>query len=201
VRLAECNLQCPFCDTIYTDGIGDVDTEDLGYEIVIKTRGDKDTVVVITGGEPLRQNLVPLAEFLGRHGLQVQVETNGSTVWDEQGFLELVAMDHVLIVCSPKTRRIHPIVGLHADAFKYVVTAGDVDKDGLPIHALGLRHVEGFAVAKPPEDFEGPIYIQPMDEKDDTKNEENMNEAVRSVLNHNGWRILNLQIHKYAGLE
>ena len=85
LRLGRCNLDCWWCDSRYT---WDADSYDLDAELAelqtaavlidLTERGCE--LVVITGGEPLlqRRELVPLVRALGRRGMTVHVETNGT---------------------------------------------------------------------------------------------------------------------------
>lgn len=76
IRTTGCNLRCTWCDTkyAYDDGT-DYTVEEL-LKIVEKYQC---RYVVITGGEPLIQNEVPLlVERLIRAGYKVLIETNGS---------------------------------------------------------------------------------------------------------------------------
>lgn len=187
LRLAHCNLQCPGCDTEYTNG-----SERMAIsEIVDRVIRTDYSLVVITGGEPFRQNITPLTDALEEENCKVQIETNGILA-PAKGFSSTA-----FVVCSPKTNSISKEMAYRADAYKYIIKAGDVDVDGLPIHSL--LHKVKERVARPPQDYSGKIYLQPMDEYDVTKNAENMQSAVCSVL-ENGY-ILCLQTHKYAGVE
>lgn len=189
IRLAGCNLQCPGCDTDYTSERHTMEPSD------ILARIERDEyppqLVVITGGEPFRQNLTPLARLLLDHDYQVQVETNGVYAPPEN------LPGKVAIVCSPKTHKVHKQTAKAAVAYKYVMKAGSVDSDGLPISALDHK-VRG-QVARPLEYWSGPIYLQPMDEKDVEKNRRNTQACVDSCLKH-GYT-LQLQIHKIIGVE
>lgn len=193
VRLAGCNLQCPGCDTDYTSDRYLYSLPDLLKEIE-QTNDFPDSakpLIVITGGEPFRQNITPLCNILVYNGYKVQVETNG-TLPPSQGL-----PDEVHIVCSPKTGNINVAMRVRIDSLKYVVRAGEICKDGLPTRALGNDAVP--VVAKPPEGYEGVIYVQPMDEKDAKLNTRNTQAAVRSSMMHG--HIFQLQVHKFANLE
>ncbi len=79
VRLARCNLRCPWCDTKYSWTSGKhVKIEDLISEILPKGV----PLVVVTGGEPLLQQegLSKFEEMLRKRGFDgiFQVETNGT---------------------------------------------------------------------------------------------------------------------------
>lgn len=196
VRLAGCNLQCPGCDTDYTSTRKRMSPAVL-RSVVDELKNDEypdapRPLVVITGGEPFRQNVSPFAHSLLRGAYSVQVETNG-TLAPPPDF-----PDKATIVCSPKTGKLSPgIVGKVA-AFKYVLQATlVVPRDGLPIRALG--HSCTPSVAKPYEGYHGPIYIQPMDEGNIPANRRNTEAAIQSCMNHG--HTLQLQVHKIAGLE
>jgi 7-carboxy-7-deazaguanine synthase len=205
IRLAGCNLVCPQCDTDYTvpedDSllapeevvedvlalINEADPEWAGESL----NENEKYLVVITGGEPYRQNLKPLVELLILNRMFVQIETNG-TLYQDLPYMDMA------VVCSPKTGSINKQLAPHISALKYVVTAGKVlDFDGLPLSALD--HPCGDILARPPERFQGIIYLQPADEKDEEKNQANLQVAVNSVLKF-GY-VLQLQTHKIIGLD
>lgn len=193
VRLAGCNLDCPACDTDYTSHRTAYSPDDL-YEYILALGGAPHTwpqgrLVVITGGEPFRQDITPLVNLLLRAGFRVQIETNG-TLYSPGPW------GRVIIVCSPKTPKLNPLIVPHIAAYKYTVQAGKLDlDDGLPTAVMG-KHI---VPARPPTWFGGKIYLQPLDEKDATRNLNNQKAAVESCLRHG--HTLCLQIHKIIELE
>lgn len=203
VRLAKCNLRCFFCDTDFEHG----SVRDQSYiaEVVQQQARDaKTNLVVITGGEPLLQNVIPFISKCNAIGLDVSIETAG-TLWVNGLQFHFISPNvysryHTrnLIVCSPKTPKINdklvPLIG----AYKYIVAAGDCDpKDGLPI---GSTQISGrlAPVFRPPSHSKVPIYIQPRDDGDEEANARNLTTAVRVVREY-GYR-LSLQLHKIAGV-
>lgn len=190
VRLAGCNLQCPQCDTEYT--------ERKNYSIyeatmlIVKQRLHKMIdLVVITGGEPFRQNLIPLVNRLLEMGLTVQIETNG-TLYQSLPF----GHNRLVVVCSPKTGIVNKSLQPYIKAYKYVISASDYDvNDGLPNHALG----HACKRLARPQDFTAPVYIQPADEKDSFKNADNLQIAIANAIKF-GY-ILCIQTHKIIGVE
>ena len=196
VRLAGCNLQCPGCDTEYTKG-----RARMNYEAIMKSirnqivsTSTKANLIVITGGEPFRQSeVVPFINYLiEMRGFRVQVETNGTMQ------IPLELHHECVVVCSPKAAKIHPSVAVRANAFKYVLQAGNVrEEDGLPLQAL--QHRATPYIARPPVYYKGPVYLQPMDEKDEMRNHANVRAVVENAMKHN--YIVQLQVHKYLGVE
>lgn len=186
LRLAGCDLQCPACDTSYTKGRERRSVLDILNE-VHNEAGDVINLVVLTGGEPLRQNLVPLLNQLaGRY--EVQIETNGTLPVPETDYIGE-------LVCSPKTAKIHDSIMEWATAWKYIVEHGKIDKDGLPTSSLGMNQKP----CRPPQLFDKhQIYVQPMDAQDPTENQRNLDAAVEACRKH-GFR-LSLQQHKLLEL-
>jgi 7-carboxy-7-deazaguanine synthase len=179
VRLGGCNLACGFCDTEFEQ----FEEMDLGSVVgqVTQLGGTTHDLVVITGGEPLRQNIAPLCEALLAEGLRVQIETNG-TLWRElpQG---------VNIVCSPKISdgKYHPIrpdLLARVDALKFIVSADDAD-----YRTVGEVGQAGTTI---------PVYVQPMDAYDPAKNTANAAHALALAQAH-GYR-LSMQMHKLWGI-
>jgi organic radical activating enzyme len=205
LRLAGCNLNCPLCDTDYTSSRTKMNLSQIMH--LVTDLQQKPGLVVVTGGEPFRQPIGPLLDSLTEHGYYVQIETNGtlpppkltghnanyhrdipSRMFDRKG---------VYIVCSPKTGYVHPDTVARACCFKYVVSLSDIDAtDGLPKQAL--NHVANPRLARPPEGWDLPIYLQPADHKDDLENAKNTCAALVSCMKF-GYT-LQLQIHKFIGL-
>lgn len=195
VRLAGCNLQCPGCDTEYTSQRTRMTPSEISLEVISQfpDRG----LVVISGGEPLRQNIGPLCSELIECGYDVQIESNGVRKVDPLAE-RLIRDDKITLVISPKTKAIHPINGEIAHCFKYVLRDSDIDPvDGLPTRAL--EHAAAPRVARPPAGFDGMIYINPYDEKDEEANKRHL-EATAQSCSKFGYK-MGLQLHKYLNWE
>jgi len=79
IRLAGCNLRCPFCDTKYSWDAANARVVSTG-ELLRLVEEARPSLVVVTGGEPLLQarQLEGLVHPLVKAGYKVQVETNGT---------------------------------------------------------------------------------------------------------------------------
>ncbi len=191
VRLAGCNLQCPLCDTEYTAGRRGMSVPEILDEVAFSIMGtprDPNPLVVITGGEPFRQNLSELVQHLLDAGYQVQIETNG-TLYQELPF------DKITVVCSPKTGTVSRKLQPHVSALKYVLHADRLMPDGLPTSALDHSAVP--YLARPWPDFKGTVYVQPVDIPG--SGTRHLDATVESVLD-NGYTLC-LQTHKIIGVE
>lgn len=190
VRLAGCDLQCPGCDTDYTSRRRLMAVAEV-LDAVGRVNACGAGLVVITGGEPFRQDVGPLACRLA-DGHDVQVETNGTL------YLEGFPYDHrrVTLVCSPKTGSVNKRLMQFVRHLKYVVADGKVDPaDGLPTDSLGA----GVPVQRPWPSYCGEVWVQPQDDKDPARNAANVRQAVKSAFMGGGRRLC-LQLHKICDL-
>lgn len=198
LRLVGCNLKCFFCDT-------DFESSDLVLkvdEIIhrLKCEYYQPKLLVITGGEPLRQNLEPLLTLVSKNNYPeyVEIETDGSFYWP---FLEVLKKKIGWnIICSPKTQKIHPSLEPLISAYKYIIsTSSDpgID-DGLPNKSTQSKG-ERTRLHRPSQHFpKNRIFLQPCDEQDEYKNKENLKLCV-TLCRKFGYR-LSLQQHKILGL-
>lgn len=201
VRLAGCNLRCWFCDTDFESGTLHLFPDDALRAIEKERAGRPIDLVVITGGEPLRQNLVPLVEKIFDAGMEVQIETAG-TLWVPG--LERFHEDRedFTIVCSPKTPKINPVVEQNCCDYKYIVSARRPISwgTGIPIADSQTRRLgETGPPLFVPSDALANIWLQPCDEQDQAKNAENHALCVELAMQH-GYRI-SLQQHKILGVR
>ncbi|MBP7709539.1 MAG: 7-carboxy-7-deazaguanine synthase QueE [Rickettsiales bacterium] len=177
VRLGGCNLACDFCDTEF-DSYQNLSLEKILTEVTTCAKNEAGEVVrklvVITGGEPLRQPIERFCQELLSLNFLVQIETNGTL------FRELP--QEVKIICSPKIsngkyHQIRPDLLARIDAFKFIISRGK--KEYSQVDEFGLNV---------------PIYLQPMDEYDEAKNKENL-ALVLELAQKFGHRV-SLQMHK-----
>ena len=134
VRLAGCNLRCWFCDTDFESGI---DNPPLVPEQVVEQVNSyrekcQTRFIVLTGGEPFRQNILPFLNLCGESGLVVQIESAG-TLWIP-GVEEALRRYGHEIVCSPKTPILNKQFQRNCFFYKYVISCNEPvsEEDGLP---------------------------------------------------------------------
>jgi 7-carboxy-7-deazaguanine synthase len=191
LRLAGCNLQCPLCDTDYTSNRETLLVSDL-VRVMVERR---PSLVVVTGGEPFRQEAVsPLVYALVNVGKWVQIETNGVFCPND---IASLAMNSTIVI-SPKTSKVSDALAQRADAWKYVLSHDAVSpEDGLPTSVLGMQ---GIPARPPLGDKVGveQICLQPADHQDEEINRKNL-DAVLESCNRFGYRLC-LQLHKIVGL-
>jgi organic radical activating enzyme len=207
IRLGGCNLRCYFCDT-------DFDLEksprrtlrEICADVGRAAIGNKTSLVVLTGGEPLRQDVVPLTGVLNSFGYRVQVETAGTLCPPDLGSRYYLKNPwQNTIVCSPKTPKLSDALEPLITCYKYVVREGEVAEhtDGLPTRSTQIVGQPAF-LARPLPGRQ--IFLQPIDERslpdqaarspDATKI--NMELAVRLAMKF-GYRV-SLQLHKILNL-
>ncbi len=180
IRLGGCNLQCDFCDTEF-DNYDNFLLEEIIENIedlAIKDQNNKIKLIVLTGGEPLRQNIENLVKALLKLGFLVQIETNGT--------IKREISKKAYIICSPKMikgkYKITKELIDYVDAFKFIIRKNGDD----------YKEVPNIKTTKP-------IYVQAMDEYDEQKNKENLAYTIQLAIENN--YILSLQQHKILGVE
>lgn len=219
LRLAGCNLRCFFCDTDFESKAKEWSPEGVAQAIEIQRTTFGGNLLVVTGGEPLLQNIPALICALDEHAphiKRIQIETAGS-VWPdglEEYMISATRADqkrraHVSIVVSPKTPEIHPQVRAYAMAWKYIIDANALSEDdGLPLmNTQGeLKYARAgkspLATMKPlarPRIKPVQIFVQPMDVEDPVQKAKNISATVQTALKH-GYR-LSFQMHKHLGVE
>jgi organic radical activating enzyme len=127
--MAGCNLGCTFCDTKHEET----------QRLTQKQLADmcKLHLVVITGGEPLLQDLEPLITELHMQKHRIQIETNGTV---PPKFTQYNWADNVTFVVSPKAEVCNEISDL-CPFFKVLVeesTTEDKIKQ-YPLHYTFLQ--------------------------------------------------------------
>lgn len=203
VRLSHCNLRCHFCDTQFDTGAV-LSLHEVFTKVRDLSQQHRCKYVVITGGEPLLQNIVPFVKELNLIGISVGVETAGTVYVKnlEKVFHPKRYYHNNIIICSPKTPTLNadviPLIG----ALKYIVRMGEVSTvDGLPIASTQIPGKGDTMIYRPCSGLWNgtPIYIQPMDEGEAVATRINMELAAKICMTY-GY-LLSIQTHKLAGVD
>ncbi len=150
VRLSGCNLRCPFCDTkrAWTGGKS-ATPEQIAGRLERLRRAHPAEWVVLTGGEPLMQDLERLAGLLKKKGYKIQVETNGH-YWRD-----LPSVGWYTVSPKPPEYIFHP---------RFRVTAREVK-------LVASRELTPAVVLRVRDEFPArtPLLIQPESNKPDSR--------------------------------
>ena len=205
VRLSGCNLRCRFCDTDFAGGT-QYTLEQFTAVVQEYCNSVGCSRIVFTGGEPMLYRLDLAIEILGRSN-RIQIETAG-TVWpghlhDLLESPEELGIYPVMLVCSPKTPKVHSQVAFFAHAWKYIIQVGSVSSlDGLPVGSVQAgTNAPNLLIYRPEHLIHtSSIYVQPCDmgPDDHQGNAANIAEAVALAMRF-GYR-LSIQLHKIVGL-
>ena len=174
VRMQGCNLRCSFCDTPQAQQAGLLEKwplENLLKEIEGKLTPSR--IVLITGGEPLLQDLGSLTEAIYRRGIKAHLETNG-TLPPTGAF--------TWITVSPKAAPCNPSIVERANEVKWLV-ATEEDVIALILWKERLQWHSNKIVSLQP------ISILPTATK-----------ICYDACIKYGWR-LSLQLHRYIGTK
>lgn len=193
LRLAGCNLECPFCDTAWANK--DLDSKhhmkiDHAVDVIIEYPWNQ---LLITGGEPLIQREA-LQELIfrvrgKRPKMRIQIETNGSLLVDD---IHLV--DYWVVDCKGRDAmggvpyEFNPGKILDNNTWVKYLVGSEEDLDSaigmasviLSQHSLTHRRRARFA-------------ISPILEKVDPE------VVIKAILSSMLPISLNLQLHKFIG--
>ncbi|MDX1977953.1 MAG: 7-carboxy-7-deazaguanine synthase QueE [Pseudanabaenaceae cyanobacterium bins.68] len=173
LRLGGCDVHCPWCDTKESWSATKHPQVSVG-KMVTQIQLAKPAIVIITGGEPLMHNLLPLTRGIKEKvGIPIHLETSGA---------HPLSAEFNWIALSPKTfRPPHPEIYTQAHELKVVVKdAGDLD------WALAQAKLVPAQIPK---------YLQPEWHSPDAPSL-----VFDFILAHPDWR-LSLQTHKLLGVR
>jgi 7-carboxy-7-deazaguanine synthase len=176
IRFAGCNLNCSFCDTNK-----DIKEKLSANEIMERISEYPAENVILTGGEPLMQNLEDLINKLYSMDYIISLETNGTFYPD--WFDKLInKIDWITI--SPKLTK----VPIH---FSFLGLANEVkivwDEEQANHN---LKAIEDIYKTKL-------LFVQPLE----TKGYYNINDVIDLIKNkYPNWR-LSVQLHKLLGIK
>lgn len=158
VRFSGCNLNCPWCDTDHSS-YRLMTAKQIDKKIRKLTKGNKDHLVVFTGGEPTLQ--LKEEEVIGS-GYMRCCETNG--ILAAPSWIDWVTV-------SPKTGMTKEHLDyIRADEFKFVYTGKECDR-------LLARYEKLF--------YNSYLYLQPLERK----GKMNIAECVKYINKHPKWTL------------
>jgi 7-carboxy-7-deazaguanine synthase len=167
LRLSGCNLRCTFCDTDFESSTW----RPTHNQVLAKIKhlaGDHCDLVVITGGEPMLQEIGMLVAELVEHNFRVQIETAG-TVWpgsfDTESITRALASKRLTLVCSPKTGNVHMKVAEHCHDWKYIIgERTSIDpRDLLPAESAQPGDARSLMLYRPFLQHHSQIWVQPQE--------------------------------------
>lgn len=172
IRTAGCDVNCWWCD-VKESWDEDAHPKDTVKNIVKRAKASGAQFAVITGGEPLLHDLDPLTYQLKQAGLQVHIETSGSS--PISGFLDWITL-------SPKRFK-EPL----DDIFPYV--------DELKVVVLTNKDLQWAEknAKKCPDNTK--LLLQPEWEKEGA-----VDLIIDYVKEHPEWQI-SLQTHKFMDVR
>jgi organic radical activating enzyme len=172
IRTAGCDVNCWWCD-VQESWDEDAHPEESVRNIVKRAKESGAPFAVITGGEPLLHDLDPLTFQLKQAGLQVHIETSGSS--PISGYLDWITL-------SPKRFK-EPL----DDIFPYV--------DELKVVVLTNKDLEWAEKNAEKCTDDTQLLLQP-----EWETPESVDLIIDYVKEHPEWGI-SLQTHKFMGVR
>lgn len=176
IRLQGCGVGCPWCDT--KDTWDASEGSQLSIDEIVQTVFNlmpRCAHVVLTGGEPLEQDIIPLVKALQNMKLYVQIETSGTAIIPE----------HIRTTCwvtlSPKIGMKKPFIVQNLKRCREIKFCIGKESD---IEKLTTLLTDG--------PYPG-IYLQPL-----SMNPKSTKACVDLAMAH-GYAV-SVQTHKYLGL-
>ena len=185
IRLYGCNLQCTFCDTDYTSKNTKLSID----EIVSTCKGYNYDHIVITGGEPFRQNILPLVEELLFIGKSISIETNG-TIYNHDTYSEICK--HINIVYSPKLK-VNRILLEDCRCIKIIINKNTKITEDDILKGSSLGYSTEIDLKLLPKNK---VWLQP---QDDLEYQQNLKKTLDLCFKY-GYNI-SLQTHKIMEVE
>ena len=180
LRLAGCNLACPYCDTLHS---WDTEGKRLTHEMAVAIL-HKRAMAVITGGEPLLQKeaVMALSDAARVGGTRVHLETNGTIRLTAK---EVKSFDWITV--SPKSMDTVEDAVIFADEIKILCGDGAFTADQV-VAVVRLVRMVPWCV---------PVVVQPLEVSDVEQTKANMKATVQVVRDINDASVrVGVQLHK-----
>ena len=172
IRLGGCDVYCPWCDQKETWNPKRYPQQSIGY-LLEQVQAVNPAIAIITGGEPLLYDLLPLTEALREKAIKVHLETSGAHPFS--GKFDWVTF-------SPKLYKLpHPSIYPKASELKVII--GE-EKD------FQWAEEQSRQIS-----LNIPKYLQP-----EWNRSESQQLIFNYILCHPQWR-MSLQSHKFLGIR
>ena len=191
IRLASCNVACPWCDT-KESWSADIHPQESIQQLAQKVTQAKNKgagFVVLTGGEPLHHNLDPLCDAIRRittlqpnEQLPIHLETSGvNQISGSPSWITLSPKRHAPPKCSvlSKCQEIKVVIHEKDD----LLFAEDMAEKAIKTKQSSTYHSKNL--------HEPLLFLQP-----GWRNKEGQQLAIEYVKRNPQWR-LSMQIHKW----
>ena len=188
IRLASCNVQCPWCDTKESWSEKNHPKEALSQlaKQTVEASDNGASFVVITGGEPLHHNLTPLCnvirtQTLNSHGKSIPIHIETSGVNNLSGNPDWITL-------SPK-RHALPQTEIFNACHEIKVIVHD------PQDLVFAEEMASKVPQKTSKEKSVLLFLQP-----GWNNQAGQKLAFNYVKNNPNWR-LSVQAHKWLGIQ
>jgi len=189
LRLSGCNLDCSWCDTKYANyNAVERNTKEIMEEIDKLNNGINS--VLITGGEPLLQDIEEIVDKLHKKNYYITIETNGSVYDDVLQKIDFISVDIKTPSSNNETN----------DLFIFTKIINAIKKRNGQMKAVIADRIDYDFLKKFIEEnsFNVPLIIQPCWGKLNYK--ELCEMYLTNPIIHNNVRVL-LQIHKLGDIK
>lgn len=198
VRLAGCNLRCPFCDTEFTS-YRELSSKSIVMELLAHCIDHgvwrQLPMVVLTGGEPSLQVDDAFIAMLHKEGFFVAMESNGTR--PAPASVDWLTMSPKMGMSSglKKSAYTKEKQTRQPDEIK-IVFDGNIDPE--EVLAQYMKTLEDVPVA---QGHNAPLlFLQPCDVGNEIRNLSITSSCIDYVKSHPKWW-LSLQTHKFVGIE
>jgi organic radical activating enzyme len=179
IRLAGCNLQCPFCDTDFAGGQPMTADEILAAIASFPCRW-----IIWTGGEPALQLTSAIIRFFNGKGYLQAIESNGCFPLPEG-----LAYSTISPKPASSFQKNHLM-----EIGDYATINPEVDEIRLPVRDGDfLPDIKILPVSKK-------YFVSPIFEKNDIETKQNIDRCIDLVKKNPQWQ-LSVQMHKLIGIE
>ncbi len=181
IRFSGCNLKCPFCDTPH-ETFKEMEIQDIIDRVALYP-SDR---IVITGGEPLHQDILDLIIRLKEEDYKIHLETNGTINSETLDLFDWVAVSPKGLFNAPVLRK--------ANEIKVLVDQNDSTL------LTQMRRIQDLVSPRTI------LYLMPiaLSCKEGTKGSNdliqgNINHTIEQVKRNPRWRLC-IQAHKYLNI-